>query len=103
MDLACDLALAGFQSRSPSGRRPKQETSNDLSLPFTDPTRDFEFGSVLDWQVLRGSIELYATRSRSITPNGWGIGSEIALQHASDPETASAFTASIRGSYTWGL
>jgi hypothetical protein len=103
MDVAGDLALAGFQSRSPTGRRPKQETSNDVSLPFTDPTRDFEFGSVLDWQVLRGSLEFYATRSRAITPNGWGIAGEIALQHAAEPEPAFAFTASMRGSYTWGL
>ena len=92
MDLAGDLGLVGFQSRSPTGRRPKQETSADPSLPLTDPTR-----------VLRGSVEFYATRSRAITPNGWGIAGEMALQHASDPETAFAFTTLIRGSYTWGL
>jgi hypothetical protein len=103
VDLAGELALVGFQSRSPAGRRPKQETSHDLSLPFTDPTRDFEFGSVLDWQVVRASIDFYATKKRAVTPNGWGIGSELAFMHASEPAPAVAFTASIRASYTWAL
>lgn len=103
LDLAGDFGFVGFQSRSPTGRRPKQETSNDLSLPFTDPTRDFEFGSILDWQVARASLEFYYTKRRAITPNGWGIGSELTLSRASEPELAFAFNASIRASYTWDL
>lgn len=103
VDLAGDVGLAGFQSRSPAGRRPKQEVSEDLSLPFTDPTRALQFGSILDWQVARASVEFYATKRRAATPNGWGIGSEFALSRASEPALAFAFDASLRASYTWDL
>lgn len=103
MDLSGELALVGLQSRSPSGRRPKQELYPDLGLPFRDSTRDPRLGSFLEWQVARASIDLHATPFRSRVPTGWGIGGEVTLAHATEPELAFAFTASLRASYTWGF
>jgi hypothetical protein len=103
MDLSAEVALVGLQSRSPSGQRPKQETFPDVTLPFRDSTRGAGLGSVFDWQVVRAAIELYATRARSTVPTGWGIGSEVMLSRASEPQLAFAFATTIRASYTWGL
>jgi hypothetical protein len=102
VDIAGEVALLGLQSRSPSGRRPKQETFNDVTLPFRDPVREPTFGSIFDWQLVRGSVEFYSTRVRSAVPTGWGVGSEVMFTRATEPALAFAFAASLRASYTWG-
>lgn len=102
VDLAAELALLGWQSRTPDGRRRKQETS-DFSSLIVPATRDMRFGWLADWQVVRCSLELYRVRTAAPTPNGFGIGVELGLTRAAEPSLAFAFNTSLRASYTWSL
>ena len=103
LDLAGEVALLGWQSRPPEYRRHKQETSYELLPYFTQPTRDLEFGSIADWQVLRFSVELFESPAPRRAPYGWGFGSELAWVHANDPRPAFGFSASLRVSYGFDL
>lgn len=103
VDLGGELGLLGWQSRTPTGRRRKQETSeNVFDTLIAPPTKDLEFGSMLDWQLARASVDFYYTHVRTDTPNGWGIGAELGLVRDADP-VAFAINASLRLSYTWSV
>lgn len=104
MDVGGEIALLGWQSRTPPGRRRKQEMGPDvLHSILQPPTRDLELGSLLDWQVAHVFLDFHRTYARSRVPNGWGVGGELAVSRAGSPELAFAFNASLRFSYTWGL
>jgi hypothetical protein len=103
LEASGSVALVGFQSRPPSYRYNKQETSEDISYFFTRPMQSASFVMVNDLQVFRLDVALRrAAYSRFDVGRGWSFGLDFRMSRTGIPETNINLSLCAYVSRAWG-
>lgn len=104
LDLAGDVALAGFFSRPPEYRLEKQDPLKDPMFFLEGPFTGDRFGWLPDFQVLRLQADLHLSDDAiGVTSGGWALGMEARLTHAAEPAPIWGFELEGRISWAWSF
>jgi len=103
LDIHAELLLVSVQSR-PAGRRTYEQDELDaFAFWFAAAQRHPRFAWIGDTQRLRVGAELWRSRSRTALADGWGLGLELRLVRAAEPEPFVLLEAALTLSTAWGF
>lgn len=103
VDLEGELMLVALESRRPRAPDYKQDGLDAFSFYFAEPQRYRRFAWLADTQRLRLAADFWRSRSDGPLPNGWALGAETRVVHASYPASLLVLELALRFTAVWSF